>query len=158
SAEELADLPLPAAEVGAQDHLLLGIGELGGTEVLAAPAEEQAALARGAEGAHPLGPAPRGYEGPVDPRREHVDRLAARVGGPATPELEDARPPDADPCAGERGDKSVHDVAGEPVGCPVVRSCRRIAHGPPCGGSRGLSRGFRDVLARVSPYARLKTR
>jgi hypothetical protein len=54
AAEEGAHLPLPAPEVLAQDRDLVVVGQLDGGEGLRPPAEQQPALALGAEIPDPL--------------------------------------------------------------------------------------------------------
>ena len=61
--EELADLELPATEVGAEHVDLVGVGELVGDVVGAVPAEQQVEPAVvGAHVAHPLAVPTRGDE------------------------------------------------------------------------------------------------
>ena len=54
AAEECADFPFPALEVGAQDRDLVVVGQFDRSEALRTPTEEQATLALGTEVSDPL--------------------------------------------------------------------------------------------------------
>src|SRR4051795_4188782 len=113
--EELAGLPLPLAQVGAQQVGLLGVLELDGGEVLGAPADVQLAGAAHAQVPHPLGVPARGDQVAPVLERHQVDRRAARLSGLAAPHLEDARAPPAQAEPRERRAHRIEDVLGEPV-------------------------------------------
>jgi hypothetical protein len=54
AAEGLADLPLPAAQVGSKDRLLVDVGDLGRAGVFSITTVHEIALAGGAEVANPF--------------------------------------------------------------------------------------------------------
>jgi hypothetical protein len=116
----IADLPLPALEVPAQDRWLVVVGDLGRAERLLAAAEQQAALAAGAEVADPLGVAAGGDQVALTARGEQVDRTAAPLAAAAPAHLEHARAGQADARPRQPGDHAVENVAPEPARLLVV--------------------------------------
>src|SRR5262249_17912692 len=115
AAEELTDLPLPPLQVPTENGLLLVVGDLGGGEPFAMPAEEKLPLTGDAEVPYPLRVAARRDEVPRPVERQNVQRVAARRSRLAAPHLEHARAPDADAEPRRRGNDPVEDVAREPA-------------------------------------------
>src|SRR5918995_203295 len=124
--EERADLPFPALEVGTQDRGLVIVGELARGEVLCAAAEEQAALALGAEVADPLRVPARRDEVSRAFEGQQVDRVTSWLTGLSAADLEHPRPGDAHPEAGEAGHGAGGDVWGEPAGTLVALGATAI--------------------------------
>src|SRR4029450_1509370 len=99
AAEELTDLPFPAAEIGAQDRFPFIVGNLHADEAFASPTEEEFALTGDAEVPHPLRVTSGRNEVPASAEGREVDRRWARLPRLAAANFENTRAPDADPDA-----------------------------------------------------------
>jgi hypothetical protein len=121
SVKELSDLPLPAAQVRAQNRLLLVIRNLDSCEVLAATAEQQIPFACDAQVTHPLSVAARRNQVANAVQSQRVDRIASRLAALATLDFEDPRPPHAQAKPSRARDERVHYLAVEPARGAVVR-------------------------------------
>src|SRR4051812_36820989 len=113
--EELADLPLPAREIRAQDGGLVVVGHLSGGEVLPPLTPEQAPLAPDAEVSHPLRVSTWRDEIAIPLQIQRIDRCAMRVAGLSPPDLQHAGPGEGQAEPGQAGDEGVEHMGGEPA-------------------------------------------
>src|SRR4051794_40342114 len=115
AAEELADLPLPAREVCAQDGGLVVVGHLYGGEILRPLTPEQAPLAPDAEVSHPVRVSTRGDEVAIPVQIQRIDRGPMRLAGLSPPDLQHARSREGQTEAGQARDEGIEHVGGEPT-------------------------------------------
>ncbi len=125
AAEECADFPFPAPEVGAQDRDLVVVGQFDRSEALCAPTKEEAALTLGTEVSDPLR-VPAGRDEVARAlESQQIDRSAPWLAGLASPDFEDARSRDAQSDTRERGHGAVEHVRGEPARTLIALSDSR---------------------------------
>src|SRR4051794_13760141 len=152
AAEELADLPLPSAQVLAQDGHGVVTGDLCGREGLCLLAEAQLAGPGDAQVLHPRRDAAGRHQVLVAVELEQVDGRRAPLAGGAAAHRQDPRPLHAETGAREAGNDAVEDVLREPAGGLIVVAHRFILSAPASApGPFGAGAGRPAPTARPPP-------